>query len=109
MLKIFKKSDSENYGISLTWVVFIVIGISASLVIFSFSIFLNSGAYDTVKQISAASSTLAKDDLEGYDTTSPIRADILNNYSQNLNEKIEDLDDEKDFSAGFLDEASLGY
>jgi hypothetical protein len=109
MLKIFKKIDSENYGISLTWVVFIVIGISASLVILSFSIFLNSGAYDTVKQISAASSTLAKDDLEGYDTTSPIRADILNNYSKNLDEKVDGLDDQEDFSDSFLDETSLGY
>lgn len=109
MARLFFSRNNNEDGISIFWVVVIVIGISAALVLVSFTIFLNSGAYSTVKQITAAAQTLQKDDLEGYDTTSPIRADTLGSYMRGLEAKVQGLDDSKDFRQDLLDKEDLGY
>ncbi len=83
--------------LNLLWIVIITIGISAVLVILSFFIFLNSGAYDTVKQISAAEDVLAAS-VEGIDTTSPIQASDLDEYAQSLQQRVKALNDAEDFS-----------
>jgi cell division protein FtsL len=103
------KKDNETNGVSILWVVGTVISLSIALVVVSFMIFLNSSAYDTVKQITAASKTLQKDDLEGYDTTSPIRASDLGDYSRSLKAKVDNLNDEQDFSNEKISKEALGY
>lgn len=103
------KKGENNNGISILWVVGTVISLSTALVIISFLIFLNSSAYDTVKQITAASKTLQKDDLDGYDTTSPIRASDLGDYSRSLKAKVDNLNDEQDFSNETISKEALGY
>lgn len=83
--------------LNLLWIVIITIGISAVLVVLSFFIFLQSGAYDTVKQISAAEDVLAAS-VEGIDTTSPIQASDLDEYAQSLQQRVKALNDAEDFN-----------
>jgi hypothetical protein len=83
--------------LNLLWVVIITIGISSVLVLLSFTIFLKSGAYDTVQQISAAENVLATS-VEGIDTTSPIQASDLEEYAQSLPQRVKLLNDAEDFS-----------
>ena len=77
--------------------IIITISISAVLVLISFVIFLKSGAYDTVQQISAAADVLATS-VEGIDTTSPIQASDLEEYAQSLQQRVKALDDAEDFN-----------
>ena len=83
--------------LNLLWIVIITIAISTVLVLLSFAIFLNSGAYDTVQQISAAEDVLAAS-VEGIDTTSPIQASDLDEYAQSLPQRVKMLNDAEDFS-----------
>lgn len=83
--------------LNLLWVVILAIGISAVMVILSFFVFLQSGAYDTVQQISAAEDVLATS-VEGIDTTSPIQASDLEDYAQSLPQRVKLLNDAEDFS-----------
>lgn len=83
--------------LNLLWVVIITIGVSIVLVLLSFTIFLRSGAYDTVKQISAAEDVLAES-IEGIDTTSPIQASDLEEYANSLPQRVKVLNDAEDFN-----------
>lgn len=83
--------------LNLLWVVIITIGVSTILVFLSFVIFLKSGAYDTVKQISAAEDVLAES-IEGIDTTSPIQARDLDEYAESLPQRVKLLNDAEEFN-----------
>jgi hypothetical protein len=63
----------------------------------SFTVFLKSGAYDTVKQISAAEDVLAES-IEGIDTTSPIQSSDLDDYANSLPQRVKLLNDAEDFN-----------
>lgn len=83
--------------LNLAWALFVTVAISAVLVLISFAIFLKSGAYDTVRQISAAEDVL-QTTLDDIDTTSPIQASDLEEYSKGLPQRIKTLNDTEDFS-----------
>ena len=95
-------------GINLIWVISAVTLISFVLVLVSFIFFINSGAYDTVRQISAATDILEKDDLEGYDITSPIQANDIDVYSETLNARVKNFNSDE-FSNEIISEEKLGY
>jgi cell division protein FtsL len=105
---IFKKINTSN-GLNMAWVIISVITISSIMVIASFIIFLNSGAYDTVQQISAANRSLEADDLEGYDTKSPVEPENLADYATIINSKIININDDNSFSNQAISEEELGY
>lgn len=84
--------------INLAWAVAFTIGLSMIMVIISITIFLQSGAYDTVKQIRAADSVL-QTNLEGIDTSSPIQAIDLQEYSESLPQRVKSFNDSEDFGA----------
>ena len=102
-------SEKQKNGVSLLWVIVTVVLVSISLVTVSFTIFLNSNSYDTVKQISAAKNSLEQDDLDGYDTTSPIQPKDLNVYSRTLNARVKNFNDSEAFSNEIISEEVLGY
>ena len=93
---------------SLLWLIIVTIAISALLVAISFGIFLRSGAFDTIQQITTASKTLAEDDLKGYDVTSPIQASDLLKYGESLDSRIRPLEGSEDFGPSQLDDSVLG-
>lgn len=82
--------------LSLLWMIIITIAISIVLVLLSLLIFLKSGAYDTVRQISAAQDVLAET-IEGIDTTSPIQANDIEEYAKTLPLRVKSLNDAEDF------------
>lgn len=102
------KKQAEE-GISLAWLVLAVILIATALVVTSIIIFFNSGAYSTIKQISAATNTLTREDLKDYDTTSPIQSDDIIIYAESLPKRVEDFDDNKDFDQNAISQEVLGY
>ena len=82
--------------LSLLWMIIITIAVSAVLVLLALLVFLKSGAYDTVQQISAAEDVLAES-IEGIDTTSPIQASDLQDYATSLPQRVKSLNDSEDF------------
>lgn len=85
------------HKLNLAWAISITIGISALMVGISVAVFFRSGAYDTVKQIRAAS-TVLQTSLEGIDTSSPIQATDLEEYSTTLPQRVRAFNDTDDFS-----------
>ncbi|MCU0667139.1 MAG: hypothetical protein MUF85_00780 [Patescibacteria group bacterium] len=86
-----------------------MVTISAAIIMVtvSFVIFIQSGAYSTVKFINKSNGIKTKD-LEDYNTTSPIQADDLLKYGDTLNNKIKPLLYSEDFSQEQLSDSSLG-
>ena len=99
---------NRNDGINIGWLIAVVIAITIILVSVSILIFFKSGAYETVKQISAGHSINA-DDLKGYDTVSPVQPHDIEEYSKSLNIRIESFNDAEDFNQSLVDERVLGY
>lgn len=94
MIKPFsiKKISSHSF----MWMIIFTICISVILVIVPFAVFINGGAYKTVKQISAGSQALQKG-VDGVDTTSPIQSIDIENYSKSLPQKVKIFNDQEDF------------
>jgi hypothetical protein len=86
----------------------IVVGITTVLVIISFTIFLNSGAYLTVKQISTANKVLKDESLEGLDTSSPIQTSEIRLFSDSLPQRVKALNDSEDFRIDIISSEALG-
>ena len=92
---IFPRSSMQQRH-SLVWPIVGTVVISTVLVSASFLFFLNSGAYTTVKQISAAAQAL-QNKLDGIDTTSPIQATDIEEYAQDLPQRVQTFDDAEDY------------
>jgi hypothetical protein len=88
---------SRFHTLNLAWAVALTIGISAVMVLVSFAIFVQSGAYDTVKQISAAAGVL-QTGLDDIDTTSPIQAIDIEDYAKTLPQRVKPFNDTEDFA-----------
>ena len=100
--------NQSTFTFGLLGGVMIVIVITVLLVAISFIIFLNSGAYRTVQQISAAEAALKDEVLEGLDTTSPIQATELKDYSAALPLRVKNINDAEDFNPKSIDPSALG-
>jgi hypothetical protein len=86
----------KSNQLSFFWALVLTVLITAVLVGISFFTFINSGAYETVKQISAAENVL-QGNLEDIDTTSPIQASDLGEYADKLPQRVKAFDDAEDF------------
>ena len=82
--------------LNLVWALLLAVLISGVLVGISFIVFLNNGAYVTVKQISAAEDVL-QTKSEDIDTSSPIQASDIHEYAQNLPQRVRAFNEEEDF------------
>lgn len=96
-------------GVPLSWAIFAVILLSIGLVAVSFGIFLYSGAYDTVKQIEAASTAVKDDSIKDLDVKSPVQAVDLRDYSDAIKQRIMLLNDTEDFNISGLDAGTIGF
>ena len=83
-------------SLSMVWALILAILISVAMVGISFVVFLNSGAYTTVKQISAAADVL-QTNLDDIDTSSPIQASDIDEYAQKLPQRVRAFNDAEDF------------
>lgn len=103
-------SEDQNHSIGANpvYAIILTILIAVLMVSVSFVIFINSSAYETVKQIKAGTSAASKNDLKAYDTTSPIKSDELDKYIDSLNQRLNNLDDEADFGQSGISSQNLG-
>ena len=106
--KIFNIKNNNDKAISLGWLIGATIIISLAMVFISLYIFFKSSAYDTVVQIRSANQKLAEDDLQGYDTKSPVQATDLQNHANSIQPRIEQFNDQEDFSLEIVDPTQLG-
>lgn len=72
----------------------VVIGISIILVSISLYVFLESDAYRTVKQIQSGVRATAKSDLGDYDTTTPVKAENIDDFTKSINSQLEPINSE---------------
>lgn len=100
---------NNKEGIPLNWAIVVTVLLSMGLVAVSFTIFLYSGAYDTVKQIQAASSAIKDDSIKDLDTKSPVQAIDLRDYSDTVKNRVLLLNDNEDFITSELDASKLGF
>lgn len=86
------KKDDVNLVSALGLVVVIAI----ILVLLSLIIFIRSDAYKTVKQIQSGVKATAESDLRGYDTTSPVNAENIDDFTSRLNSQLAPIGSEND-------------
>ncbi len=94
MLAISFNRKKDN--ISLVTALGGVIVIASILVIISMLIFIRSDAYKTVKQIQSGVKATAQSDLRGYDTTSPVKAENIDDFTNKLNSQLAPIGSEND-------------
>jgi hypothetical protein len=81
--------------------------IAAAMVVVTFTVFVNSTAYATVKQIQIGTKivqTLSSD----IDTKSPIKADDITQYQKSVEQRTATMDDASDFANADLSDQALG-
>jgi len=73
-------------------------------------IFLNSGAYTTVKQIQTGSEIITPYQLSqvGIDTSKPIKASDIDDYASTIQKSLQTLNDNQDFGPVPVSDNSLG-
>jgi hypothetical protein len=76
------------------------------LVIITFTLFVNSSAYVTVKDI--LNNKLSSEDTGDYDTTSPVKAVDIQESIKTIEEQYENLDNNRDYGPDTVSEQNLG-
>ena len=82
--------------------------ISLVMVATTFTMFIHSGAYNTVKQIQVGSQLTAASLGDSYDVTSPVNAIDIINYEAILKQKLSTIDNQTDFNSGAISPQTLG-
>lgn len=86
----------------------IIIGIAVIIVAVTFTIFIKSSAYVTVKQVKKGKSIVHALDKTDLDTTSSIKANDIDLFSQSVDRQLRLLEDASDFSASGVSDQKLG-
>lgn len=86
----------------------VAIGLAIVMVVVTFTVFIQSGAYTTVEQIKAGTKFARSIQMNGYDTKSPIKAADIAKYEQSLNQRLDSYSDTSDFSPSEISDAKLG-
>jgi len=102
-------TTSKIEGFNPVLALSIIIGVSMVMVAVTFTIFVRSSAYATVKQIDKGQSIVHALDKSDIDTTSPIKANDIDEFAKTVDERLRTLDDAKDFSASDVSNQSLGF
>lgn len=97
----------ERDGASLYVALVVAASLAALLVIFTFTMFLNSTAFGTVKNIQAYEQ-VSTDGLDDYDTTSPVKAVDISETLKGIENTINKLDPQSDYGSEQVSPESLG-
>lgn len=100
------KTTSE--GANPITAIAIAISIALAMVGVTFTMFINSGAFTTVKQIQVGTNFARSNKIDGYDTTSPIKTTDITKYQQELNNRLNGIDDKHDFGTADVTDSALG-
>lgn len=102
-----KKIILINQQIDLRIMLGIVILISVIYCSLSITFFWNSSARTTIAEIRAGMN-ISNPDHSEVDTTKPIKANDIDNYSANINKSIQNIDDFNDFGQESVSDSTLG-
>ena len=104
-----KQDTPEKTGLNPTVAIFLAIAISLIMVATTTATFLRSSAYTTVKQIQIGiSATESIDSADGIDITSPINAVDIDEYVQDVKQRLSLLNDSADFGPEDVSDSALG-
>lgn len=101
-------SSAANEGFNPVLAISIIISIALAMVIITFTIFVRSSAYTTVKQIRSGKVVVHALDKSDLDTTSPIKANDIDAFAKTVDQRLRMLDDASDFSAADVTDQKLG-
>jgi hypothetical protein len=106
-VKLFSRYINSEREVDPFFALLSAISIAAIMVVICVLIFLNSSAFNTVKQIKIGATTDII--LEGkYDSTSPVNASDIDEFSARVDARLKPLDNTEDFDPQMLSENSLG-
>ena len=100
-------TSREKDGVSLYVAIGIMVSLAAASVIITFTLFINSSAYKTVKEIQA-NSRVSSPGLTDYDTTSPVKFADIDETSKGIENKIDGLDNQADYGPDAVSDSALG-
>lgn len=86
----------------------LAIGVAFAMVMTTFTIFINSGAYITVRQIQVGTKVARSLQGSNMDTRSPIKADDIGVYQKELSKRMGTIDDTADFGQADISDQALG-
>lgn len=100
-------STSESEGANPVSAIVLAISVAAMMVLVTFTVFLHSSAYTTVKQIQAGTKIARAFQGGNLDTRSPIKADDITAYEKIVQQRLGTLDDKSDLGADDVTDAHL--
>ncbi len=100
--------NNSKQGFNPVLALFIVIVIAASLVTVSTIIFFNSDSFATVKQIQKGVKAANSTDLSKYDTTSPVKAQDVEDFNNKIKNQLKPIGSEDELSKPAIDYQSIG-
>lgn len=100
-------SDEPREGINLYLAIAIMAALAVASVLITFSLFLRSDAYKTVKIIQA-NEKLDGSTLSDYDTTSPVKPADIEDTMKGIQNKIDGLDNTADYGSDGVSDTTLG-
>jgi hypothetical protein len=105
--ELITKDDSQQSSYSLYIAIAAMAGVVVAFVLITFSMFLRSSAYETVKNIQA-NTKINGSSLGDYDTTSPVKAADIEETVRGIENKIDGLDNSADYGPESVSDANLG-
>jgi hypothetical protein len=102
------ENEKSDEGFNPVLAISIIIGIAMIMVIVTFTIFVRSSAYATVKQVKDGQSIVHALDKSDLDTTSPIKPNDIDDFARSADQQLRTLDDAYDFSAIEISDKKLG-
>lgn len=100
-------SDNSTGGMNLYLAIAVMAGLAVASVAITFSLFLNSDVYKTVRTIQA-NEKLDGSALSDYDTTSPVKSVDIDETMKGIQNKIDGLDNEADYGSSGVSDEELG-
>lgn len=99
-----RRVNVSNPVVALAFIIFI----ATCMVLVTTSMFLNSGAYQTVKQIQSGIKATSESDLSEYDTKSPIQSSDIDKFTENLGKNNSNINNESDYQTPAVDYQGIG-
>ncbi len=98
----------KTEGFNPVLALFIVIVISATLVVVSTIVFFNSDSYATVKQIQKGVKAANSTDLSKYDTTTPVKPQDIEEFNNKIKDQLRPIGSEDELAKPVIDYQSVG-
>lgn len=100
-------SNVNTIGLSPIVVVLVAVGLSIVMIVLTFTAFLQSSAFTTVKNIKTYAQ-FSSSELSDYDTTSPVKAVDIEEALKSIEADINSLNNQTNYTPDQLSDESLG-